>query len=162
MSPPIPSREAAPRGVISATSAAGPSHYDGGYLTTLAVEHYSSPVTVAGWSSARAWRMIVRRDIRLDDPPLWQESTVPKSQVRKKKVYTAPSDIRPQSTAAMRRPSPVWVPALAVTLIVLGIAWLVVFYLSSGTLPVASWGFWNLAVGFSGMISALIILSRWR
>jgi Cell division protein CrgA len=89
---------------------------------------------------------------------------VPKSQVRKKKVYTPPADIRPAAVtaAAAKRPSPIWLPITAVTLIVLGIAWLVVFYLSQGAYPVLSWGYWNLAIGFGAMVSALAVLSRWR
>lgn len=87
---------------------------------------------------------------------------MPKSQVRKKKVYTPPADVRPQSAAASNKPSPVWVPATSVALILLGITWLVVFYLSSGRYPVDSWGYWNLGIGFSGMIAALALLSRWR
>jgi phosphatidylglycerophosphate synthase len=88
---------------------------------------------------------------------------VPKSNVRKKKVYTPPAELRPtQTTAAARKPSPVWVPALAVTLILLGIGWLVVFYLSQGAWPVNAWGYWNLAVGFGAMIASLVVLSKWR
>lgn len=87
---------------------------------------------------------------------------MPKSQVRKKKIYTPPTDIRPTSTAATRKPSPVWVPASAVFLIVFGIAWLVVYYLSETAYPVMSWGYWNLAVGFGSMVASLILLSRWR
>jgi len=88
---------------------------------------------------------------------------VPKSNVRKKKIYTPPAELRPTPTAAAsRKPSPVWVPALAVTLIVLGIGWLVVFYLSQTLYPVQSWGYWNLAVGFGAMIAALGVLSKWR
>jgi cell division protein CrgA len=88
---------------------------------------------------------------------------VPKSHVRKKKVYTAPADMRPtQTTAARSKPSPVWIPALAVALIVGGIGWLVVFYLSQSQYPVQSWGYWNLAIGFGGMVAALALLSKWR
>ncbi|MEV4491121.1 cell division protein CrgA [Micromonospora coxensis] len=87
---------------------------------------------------------------------------MPKSQVRKKKVYTPPTDVRPTATAATRKPSPVWLPITAVTLIVAGIGWLVVYYLSEQEYPVASWGYWNLAVGFGGMVASLIVLSRWR
>lgn len=90
------------------------------------------------------------------------ENAVPKSQVRKKKVYTPPADVRPQATAATTKPSPTWVPVASIALIVLGIAWLVVFYLSTGQYPVQSWGYWNLAIGFSGMVGALAILSRWH
>jgi hypothetical protein len=88
---------------------------------------------------------------------------VPKSSVRKKKVYTPPADVRPTTTTAVRKkPSHVALPITAVTLIVLGIGWLVVYYLSEGTYPVATWRYWNLAVGFGGMVAALGLLSRWR
>jgi hypothetical protein len=87
---------------------------------------------------------------------------VPKSQVRKKKVYTPPTDVRPSGTAATRKPSPIWLPITAVSLIVFGIAWLVVYYLSETLYPVQSWGYWNLAIGFGGMVGSLALLSRWR
>ncbi|WP_326550595.1 cell division protein CrgA [Micromonospora sp. NBC_01813] len=87
---------------------------------------------------------------------------MPKSQVRKKKVYTPPTDVRPSQTAATSKPSPIWLPIAAVSLIVFGIGWLVVYYLSETLYPVAAWGYWNLAVGFGAMVSSLILLSRWR
>jgi hypothetical protein len=97
-----------------------------------------------------------------------QESAVPKSQVRKKKVYTPPAELRPETTAASKRPSPVWVPATAVGLLVFGIAWMVLFYLTQGfaDTPALSvlfnLGYWNFAIGFGAMIGALILLSKWR
>ncbi|GIJ33671.1 cell division protein CrgA [Verrucosispora sp. WMMD703] len=88
---------------------------------------------------------------------------MPKSQVRKKKVYTPPTDVRPTATtAATNKPSPVWLPVLAVSLIVFGIGWLVVYYLSEQEYPVMELGYWNLAVGFGAMVASLIVLSRWR
>lgn len=87
---------------------------------------------------------------------------MPKSQVRKKKVYTPPTDVRPNATAATRKPSPVWVPVAAVSLIVFGIGWLVVYYLSEQQYPVATWQYWNLAIGFGAMVGSLVLLSRWR
>jgi Cell division protein CrgA len=87
---------------------------------------------------------------------------VPKSQVRKKKVYTPPTDIRPAVNAANKKPSPTWLPVSAVVLIVFGITWLVVYYLSEQQYPVEAWRYWNLAVGFGCMVASLGILSRWR
>ncbi|GHJ46598.1 cell division protein CrgA [Catellatospora sp. TT07R-123] len=87
---------------------------------------------------------------------------MPKSQVRKKKIYTPPSDVLPTTSAAEKRPSPIWLPITAVTLIVFGIAWLVIYYLSGTTYPVEGWGYWNLAVGFGAMVTALGLLSKWR
>lgn len=87
---------------------------------------------------------------------------MPKSTVRKKKVYTPPAEVRPVSEATRKKPSPPWLPATAVGLIVFGIAWLVIFYISTGEYPVASWGYLNLVVGFGAMVGSLAILSRWR
>jgi hypothetical protein len=94
---------------------------------------------------------------------------VPKSSVRKKKIYTPPPELRPQVAAATRKPSPTWVPATAVGLIVFAIAWLVTYYLTNTWLDLGdsflflyklSWG--NLLIGFGAMIAALVVLSRWR
>jgi hypothetical protein len=87
---------------------------------------------------------------------------VPKSRVRQKKVYTPPTDVAPRVTTINKRPSPTWVPVTAVALIVAGIGWLVTFYLSDGLYPVLSWRYWNLAIGFGGMVAALAVLARWR
>jgi hypothetical protein len=53
-------------------------------------------------------------------------------------------------------------PALPIALIVAGIAWLVVFYVSRGLYPVSSWRYWNLAVGFGAIVAALGILAGRR
>lgn len=87
---------------------------------------------------------------------------MPKSRVRQKKVYTPPTDIAPRVSTVSKRPSPTWVPASAVALIFIGIAWLVTFYLSTGNYPVLAWGYWNLAIGFGAMVAALALLARWR
>ena len=92
---------------------------------------------------------------------------MPKSRVRKKKVYTPPTDLRPRPTAASKKPSAAWVPYVSVVLIVVGILWLVAFYLTQGffdapALHLFKLGYWNLAIGFGAMVSALILLSKWR
>ncbi|WP_406073941.1 cell division protein CrgA [Micromonospora sp. NBC_01638] len=87
---------------------------------------------------------------------------MPKSQVRKKKVYTPPTDVRPTTASSSSKPSPVWLPITAVALIVAGIGWLVLYYLSEQQYPVTAWGYWNLAVGFGAMVASLALLSRWR
>ena len=86
---------------------------------------------------------------------------MPKSRVRKKTVYVPPADVRPAATRK-RGPSPRWLPATAVALLLLGVAWLVVYYLSQGTYPVKPFGPWNMAVGFGMLVAALSLLTRWR
>jgi hypothetical protein len=87
---------------------------------------------------------------------------MPKSRVRKKKVYSSPGAGRSTTSGESYEPSPMWVPITAVALIVIGIGWLTLFYLSGMEFPVASWEYWNLAVGFSCMVAALLVLSKWR
>jgi hypothetical protein len=98
-----------------------------------------------------------------------QESAVPKSTVRKKKVYTPPAEMRPQTTAAANRPSPPWVAATAVGLVGFAIFWLVVYYLTTGFRDLgdnfaflANLSYWNLAIGFGAMVTALVLFTRWR
>ncbi len=86
---------------------------------------------------------------------------MPKSRVRKKTVYVPPTDIRPTVTRK-RGPSPRWLPIAAVVLLVVGITWLVVYYLSQGKLPIEAIKAGNLAVGFGMLVAALGLLTQWR
>ncbi len=89
--------------------------------------------------------------------------TVPKSRVRKKKIYTAPSDVLPSSSSADKHTaSPRWIPGLAIALAVFGMAWLVVFYLTTGGYPVAALANWNIVIGFGAIVAALVVFTRWR
>ncbi|NUS74531.1 MAG: cell division protein CrgA [Corynebacteriales bacterium] len=87
---------------------------------------------------------------------------MPKSRVRSKKVYTAPSNVAPSRKAAEHRPSPRWVPIVALALIAIGMVWLVTYYMTAGDYPVAAWGPWNIAAGFSGIVISLGIFTQWR
>ena len=66
-----------------------------------------------------------------------------------------PADGRPPVVdGGAKKPSPVWLPITAVALIVFGIAWLVVYYLSEPAVPGRVPGsYWNLAVGFGCMVA---------
>lgn len=90
---------------------------------------------------------------------------MPKSKVRKK----ADAPIRPQASVPARamRPSPTWYPIVMAVLLLLGLAYLVVYYLTnSGTSPrvpvMADLGGWNFAVGFGLMLLGLVMAVRWR
>lgn len=88
---------------------------------------------------------------------------MPKSKVRKKPDA-------PQRTSAPSRalaPSPTWYPIVMAVVLLLGLAYMVVYYLtSSGTSPhipiMASLHAWNFAVGFGVMLLGLIMAVRWR
>lgn len=90
---------------------------------------------------------------------------MPKSKVRKKPAVTTRT---PSATAARGlAPSPSWYPIVMATVLLLGLAYMVVYYLtSSGTSPhipiMASLGAWNFAIGFGVMLLGLVMAVRWR
>jgi hypothetical protein len=90
---------------------------------------------------------------------------VPKSKVRKKPAATVRAQsLSPQKTLA---PSPTWYPVVMGVVLLLGLAYLVVYYLTnSGTDPriplMGDIGAWNFAVGFGIMMLGLIMAVRWR
>jgi hypothetical protein len=87
---------------------------------------------------------------------------VPKSKVRKKS--DAPK--RPQSLGTASKalaPSPTWYPIVMAVVLVLGLAYLVVYYLASDHIGfMTDLGPWNFAVGFGIMLVGLVMAVRWR
>ena len=87
-----------------------------------------------------------------------QEAVVPKSRVRKRTVYTPP----PPKTARRKVSAP-WVGPTIVACLVLGLAWIVAYYLSNGSIPgISSLGAWNLVIGFAFIIAGVTLSTRWR
>ena len=95
---------------------------------------------------------------------------MPKSKVRKKvAVTTAGSSTVANSSAyantrvKVSGPSgPVYI-GIMLGLMVLGLLWLVVFYLWGPQIPfLSSLGNWNFAIGFAFMIAGLLMTMRWR
>ena len=83
---------------------------------------------------------------------------MPKSRVRKKTVYTPPP---PKS--AKRKVSAPWVGPAIVACLVVGLAWIVVFYTTQNGIPgLSALGSWNLVVGFAFIIGGVTLSSRWR
>lgn len=90
---------------------------------------------------------------------------MPKSKVRKK----PDAPLRSASTTPVRAvaPSPGWYPIVMAVVLVLGLAYMVVYYLTSaGKSPhvpvMADLGAGNFAVGFGVMLLGLVMAVRWR
>ncbi len=83
---------------------------------------------------------------------------MPESKKRKKPVTAAPVVAK---TPKKRGPSPVWVPALMLTLFVVGIVWLVVFYIGGADKPVPI-GNMNLLAGFGFIVAGFAVATQWR
>jgi cell division protein CrgA len=90
---------------------------------------------------------------------------VPKSKVRKKTSYTpsAAALPGPAGTGRLARPSPRWYPVVMAAFLVLGLAWIVVYYMAGESVPlIRSLGSWNFAVGFAFLVVGLGMAVRWR
>jgi hypothetical protein len=90
---------------------------------------------------------------------------VPKSKVRKKSVYTPPEGVLQSRASRVRgaEPSPRWYAAVMVGLLLIGLVWIVVYYVAGDKIPfMVSIGVWNFAIGFGAMVVGLVMSMRWR
>ncbi len=79
---------------------------------------------------------------------------------RKKATKRRGEDV--DRTAAPPPPNPTWYVPVMLGLMVLGLIWIVVFYLTQGSFPVAAIGNWNLAAGFGFIIAGFLMTTNWR
>ncbi|MGH3493237.1 MAG: cell division protein CrgA [Sciscionella sp.] len=88
---------------------------------------------------------------------------MPKSKVRKKAAYVPPADRRTPVKAKAAGPSHPLYIGVMVGMMLLGLAWMVVYYLAQQHIPfMLTLGAWNLAIGFALMIIGLLMTMRWR
>ncbi len=90
---------------------------------------------------------------------------MPKSKVRKRTTYTpSPASVSGSgATARLSKPSPRWYPVLMAVLLLIGLAWIVVYYMAGESVPLMdSLGSWNFAVGFAFLVVGLGMAVRWK
>jgi hypothetical protein len=83
---------------------------------------------------------------------------VPESKGRDKAVYTPP----PRKVQKAKVGNPVWFVPVMLGLMLLGLVWVVTFYITGQEYPVPQLGRWNLAVGFGLMMTGFAMTTRWR
>ena len=81
---------------------------------------------------------------------------MPKSRVRSKAVYTPPP------RRARSKVSPRWLAPTMVACLLIGLAWIALYYVTGSSLPIHALGAWNLAVGFVFIIGGVALSTRWR
>jgi Cell division protein CrgA len=82
---------------------------------------------------------------------------VPESRIRRRAAWTAPA-----APKAGPGPSPRWWVPVMLALMVLGLVWIVAFYLMGSDGPVPHLGAWNLAAGFALILVGFAMTTRWR
>ena len=90
---------------------------------------------------------------------------MPKSKVRKK-PQRVPNDSPSSSVAPTARalaPSPTWYPVVMVGVLIVGLAWIAVYYIAGDRVPlIKDIGAWNFMVAFGIMMVGLVMAVRWR
>jgi hypothetical protein len=71
---------------------------------------------------------------------------------------TASSD----SKSSANQPNPVWFKPVMFGFMLLGLAWIIVYYVSQSVYPVPSLGSWNILIGFGIMFVGFLMTTRWR
>jgi hypothetical protein len=89
------------------------------------------------------------------------ESKVRKSAADKQRVRSQQRPAKPKKVKApsSRR----WVPPTFITVGLLGVAWLITYYVAGPSIPYMSdLGNWNILIGMGGMAAAFIIATLWK
>jgi hypothetical protein len=56
----------------------------------------------------------------------------------------------------------VWFKPVMFGFMLVGLAWIIVYYVSQNSLPVPQLGTWNILVGFGIMFIGFLMTTRWR
>lgn len=83
---------------------------------------------------------------------------MPESRSRKKASYTPPV----KAGAGEPQVSPRWLVPTMLTLMIVGLVWVVVTYISRSQYPIPGIEQWNLAVGLGLIIAGFALTTRWR
>jgi hypothetical protein len=84
---------------------------------------------------------------------------VPKSRIRKKADFTPPPA---KQAANIKLTNSSWVAPVMLALFAIGLVWIVVFYVTDGSLPVESIRNWNIVVGFGFIAAGFGVSTQWK
>ncbi|OKJ74060.1 hypothetical protein AMK30_16260 [Streptomyces sp. CB02460] len=85
---------------------------------------------------------------------------MPKSRIRKKADFTPPPA---KQATNIKLTSRSWVaPVMLALFLLIGLAWIVVFYVTDGDLPIKSLGNWNIVVGFGFIAGGFGVSTQWK
>ncbi|MDR3084053.1 MAG: cell division protein CrgA [Streptomyces sp.] len=84
---------------------------------------------------------------------------MPKSRIRKKADYTPPPS---KQATTVKLGSRGWVVPVMLAMFLIGLAWIVVFYVTDGSLPIHAWRNWNIVVGFGFIAAGFGVSTQWK
>ena len=84
---------------------------------------------------------------------------MPESKGRAKPAHTSPPQRRAKKTTMANPP---WFVPLMLGLMLVGLLWVVTFYITAAAFPIPGINYWNLIIGFGLMITGFMMTTRWR
>ncbi|MFF4318490.1 cell division protein CrgA [Streptomyces sp. NPDC001568] len=85
---------------------------------------------------------------------------MPKSRIRKKDDYTPPPAGKQAQSIRLTNRS--WVAPVMLAFFLIGLAWIVVFYVTDTQLPIEALGNWNIVVGFGFIAAGFGVSTQWK
>lgn len=86
---------------------------------------------------------------------------MPESKSRKKPVSRQAA--RQESAGSDQSlPSPLWYKVVMFGLMIIGLLWIIVYYMSSQQFPVPQLGSWNIMLGFGIAMVGFLMTTRWH
>ncbi|QKW07750.1 cell division protein CrgA [Streptomyces sp. NA04227] len=87
---------------------------------------------------------------------------MPKSRIRKKDDYTPPPAKQAKQPTSIKLTNRSWVAPVMLALFLIGLAWIVVFYVTDTKLPIESLGNFNILVGFAFIAAGFGVSTQWK
>lgn len=72
------------------------------------------------------------------------------------------TDRTDSARSGSRTPNPVWFKPVMFGFMLIGLAWIIVFYVSQSQFPIPDLGAWNILVGFGIAFVGFLMTTRWR
>lgn len=88
---------------------------------------------------------------------------MPESKKRKKSTYTPPANASGSEVKPVRIGSPRWLAPTMVAMFVVGLIWIVLWYLAPNSIPIIKdLGWVNLLIGFGFFGVGFILATKWE
>lgn len=83
---------------------------------------------------------------------------MPESRARRRPRKSQPE----QQVSKAQQPNAPWFKPVMLTLMIVGLFWIIVFYITGGAWPIPSVGSYNILIGFGIAIAGFLMTTRWR
>lgn len=75
---------------------------------------------------------------------------------------TARTEKRAAKQSSVSGPTPTWWAPVSLTFMVIGLIWVVTYYVTSGSYPIPGIDMVNMFIGFAAIMIGFVMLTRWK